>query len=80
MDPDIIGTVVGPSRFLQNIEKKIGVEFTSYQGSQTVPPCKPGLNWVIAKNPLKIQLSQVGLNCFNSTTTIARYYPSRLKL
>ena len=57
--PGQVGELIGPKPFLEKLGKPLTMPPEAYRGSDTVPPCKPGLIWLVSKDMHPVTLEQV---------------------
>ena len=57
--PNEVGVTIDADSYFKTFESYLGSEFAAYIGSETSPPCNPGVKWLIAKNSRKITANQV---------------------
>ena len=59
--PGLQGTTIGPQKFLDFFDEIMNTDFAPYVGSETIPPCTPGIHWLVAQKVLMIKEDQVNM-------------------
>ena len=57
--PDQVGVVAPTKAYLQGLPLTLGNNFGAYLGSQSHPPCRRGVYWLIAQQTYKVAKDKV---------------------
>ena len=57
--PGQVGELIGPKKYLEPLGQPFRTAPLAYVGSDTTPPCKPGLIWLVSRDLHPVTKQQV---------------------